>query len=600
MRDEDPEGLRFFTISNAVVFVVGPLLGSMVLRDVFMTGGPTFSTAIPFLGALAFSGVLWALKLKLPSKRENSLYALAVIIVIGILLYSFTPLGAYVRSMGGGIFDITQYNTPLDRTIAEQGAAATTFGSDIGFVSDTYDGVSSTILSPIVAVLGTSSPTLMNNIANSLSAVLSFVLSIFSIITNLVLALFVGIVNMFLGTNVPFTPLTNSFLLFWIFAFCIAAIYALWKFVKKEDDLSFLWFLAVIMPPLLVGLLKAKYTIYAGVLLAISIGFTFSAADDLLKSDAFKKLLKNEELLNAAAKWLLVIAGFLVLYQFIYHGLAPSLVFGATQQLYQNDPAALQPKFQAMCQASNDSTVCAAAADPMGYASNSTNDQYNDDLCALSIYSNYSYLANPNIAPTWESQAVQVRCQRIADYWISSMEWIRNNPEAGARITSWWDYGHWINFFGQRNAVVRNEHASHDMIGQVAEGIPDSTPDELKSWMLAHGSKYALFDMELIIVRQPARRQVRGVELPLMRTISPDVSRSPGESQCEADHLWETVMVSQNPCVISSLTNKTGLLAYKMYYDIFQTDASGNPVFDSNGAPIVLDSVYQPYYASDA
>ncbi len=600
LRDEDSDSLRFFTISNAIVFVVGPLLGSTILRDIFMNGAPTLGTVIPFLGALAFSGILWALKLKLPSKRDTTFLALGTIIVIGLLLYSFTPVGAYVRNLGSGIFGITQYNSPLDRTIAEQGAASTAFGPDIGFVSDTYDGVALTILSPLTAVLGASSPTLMNNIIGSFAAGLSVVFVLFSFITNLLLALFIGLVNLFLGTNATFTPLANSFLLFWIFAFCLAAIYAAWKFVKKEDDLSFLWFLAVIVPPLVVGLLKAKYTIYAGVLLAISIGFTFSAADDLLKSDALKRLLKNEEMIKSAAKWLMIIAGLVVVFQFIYHGLAPSLVFGAAQQLYQNNPTALQSKFQAMCQVSNDTTVCAAAANPMGYASNSTNNQYNYNLCALSIFSNYSYLANPNAAPTWESQAVEVRCQRITDYWISSMEWIRNNTEPGARITSWWDYGHWINFFGQRNAVVRNEHASHDMIGQVAEGYTESTPEELKSWMLAHDSKYALFDIELLMSGNQLGGKYGALNyLACAQVNLTNVSRSPGESQCEADHLWETVMVSQTPCTISSLTNKTGLLAYKMYYDIFQMDSEGNPVFDSSGAPIVIDTVYQPYYTPD-
>jgi asparagine N-glycosylation enzyme membrane subunit Stt3 len=600
LRDDDPDGLRSFTISNAIVFVIGPLFGSMILRDIFSSGSPTLSMVVPFLAALGFSGLLWALKLKLPAKREIAVMALGVVIIVGLFVFMFTPIGAYIRSEGVSAFGITQYNTPLDRTIAEQGGAPDSFGGEIGFVSDTYDGVSATILSPITAILSTSSPALTTSIVSLCATALSDIFWIFSAISNLLLAIFVGVVNVFLGTSVSFAPKTNSFLLFWLFAFCVAAIYGAWKFVKKEDDSSFILFLAMIMPPLVVGLIKAKYTIYSGVLFAISIGFTFSVIDRFLKDDVLGKLLKDEEA-KSASKWILIaVAAILVLAQFTYHGFAPSLIFGATQQLYQNDPLALQPKLQAFCQQSNDTEVCAAAADPMGYASNGTNKQYSSKLCALSIYSNYSFVANPGTAPPVEYQAVSMRCQRITDYWISSMEWLKNSTEPGARIVSWWDYGHWINFFGDRNAVVRNEHASHEMIGDVADAYLDSTPEELKSWMNAHSVRYALFDIELLMGGNQFGGKYGALNyLSCAHHDLTNVSLSPGESQCEADHLWETVMVSQNPCAISSLTNKTGFLAYKMYYDIFQKGPDGKPVYTSTGRPVVMQSVYQPYYTSD-
>ena len=356
-------------------------------------------------------------------------------------------------------------------------------------------------------------------------------------------------------------------------------------------------FLSIIMPPLVVGLLKAKYTIYAGVMLAIAIGFTLSAADDLL-SERFKALIKdagNEKI----SLGLLVLAALLVL-QFVYHGMAPSLLLGAFQTLYQNNPAALAPKFQAMCTASNDSEVCAAAANPMGYASNGTNSQYSEKLCDLSIFSNYSYLNDTSNAPPWEVEAVSYRCQRLADYWVSSMEWIRNSTPNGSRIMSWWDYGHWINFFGQRNAVIRNEQASQLMIGEVAYEYLDGTPEELASYMKNDSIGYALFDIELISSGSQLGGKYGALNyLACAYLNQTDVTRAPGESQCEADHLWETIFVSQNPCTISTISNKTGLLAYKMYYDVFKKDVNGQVVLDSNGMPIILDTVYQPYYTTD-
>jgi hypothetical protein len=146
------------------------------------------------------------------------------------------------------------------------------------------------------------------------------------------------------------------------------------------------------------------------------------------------------------------------------------------------------------------------------------------------------------------------------------MEWVRDNTEPGARITSWWDYGHWINYFGERNAVIRNEHASHVMIGDVAHGYLDATPEELKTWMEAHGSEYALFDMELVSGGGSLGGKYSALNyLSCARDNLTSVETPPGSSQCEADHLWETVFATGNPCTISPLTGKMGFTAYKMY-----------------------------------
>ena len=600
LRDKDSEGLRFFALSNAIVFIIGPLLGSMVLKDIFEVGHPTLSAVVPFLAALAFTGVLWAIKLKLPYKLETAAMVLAVILIAGLLVYAFTPVGDYIRNEGKSAFDIAQFNTVLDRTIAEQGTAPTSFGSDMGFFGDTYDNIAATLLTPVTIVLNVSSPALSSSLTGILSLLLSGIFAVFSFISNLVLAGFVAAVNLSLGTVVQYTNLDNSLLLFWVFAFLLAMVYCAWRFANKKDDALFVFFLAIVMPPLVVGLIKAKYTIYASVLLAIAVGFIFGVADDLISSDEFAKLVNDKKLVKNASVTLLAIAAVFVLIQFAEHGFAPALLLGAFQTLYQNNPVALQAKFQSLCLTSNDSDVCAAAKDPMGYASNSTNNQYNLKLCELSIFSNYSYVSDPTNAPAWESTVAAMRCQRLEDYWVSSMEWIKDNTPPGSRIVSWWDYGHWINFFGQRNAVIRNEHASHEMIGEVADGYLDSTPGELKDWMKAHSAEYALFDIELLMTGDAFGGKYGALNyLACAQNNETDVSQAPSESQCESDHLWETVMVSQNPCTISQLTNKTGFLAYKMYFDMFKTGPDGKVLYDSSGAPIVKDTIYEPYYPSE-
>jgi len=549
-RDDDTKELNHLLLSNSIVFLIGPLIGSAFLKAYFETGALSFSLAVASAIPLLFAGVLIFIKQKVP-QRTNQTAILGALIIIGLALYAFTPIGDLVKNVGRAGFEIAKYNAPLDRTIAEQGTAGADFGSQIGFIGQSYS------LPPVLD-------------AGSLINTIMFIVMLpFSFAANILLSLFVGITNLFLGTDVAFEDKDVSILLFWTVLFLAGSIYALWRFYKKSDDALPLFLLAIVMPPLVVGLIKAKYTIYAGVLLAVAIGFTLGQARSI--ADAY---MKDEKLKSSAYKGLLALGAILVILQFINMGFAPSLLWGSFQTLYQNDPAALGPKLTEFCAAGADSAVCDAAKDPVGYASKGTNFQYDTKLCMLSMlssYQSYKYMydgnaSNDALIPSLEASAASFRCQRISDYWIDSMEWIRDNTENGSRVTSWWDYGHWINYFGLRNAVIRNEHASHQMIGDVAHGYTDASPDEFKAWMKAHDSKYALFDIELVYGGGSLGGKYGALNyLSCARDNETSVAKAPGESLCEAEHLWEEVFVSRNPCTISTLTNRTGLTAYKIY-----------------------------------
>jgi asparagine N-glycosylation enzyme membrane subunit Stt3 len=543
LRDDDPKELKWILTSNAVMAAIGPLLGSAILKDVFQFGAPGLSMVVPFVTALAFTGVLYVMKMKLSDKSQATM-ALGAILLVGLLVYSLTPIGDYVKNIARSGFGIAQYNDPLDRTIAEQGLAASSYDGTIGFISTSF-----------------SLPPQLDSVGSLISIIMFVVLLPFTVLTNTILTLFVSVVNVFLSTSVEFTPKEVSLLLLWTFLFWVVAAVSIWRFVKKEEDLMALFLIAIVMPPLVVGLIKAKYTIYAGVLLAMALGFSLGYLGITLP-----RLLKDEKILGNVLKGILYLGIILAILQFSYQGFVPSLAWGSFQTLYQNDPSALAGKFGTFCRQSNDSEVCAAAADPVAYASQGTNFQYNYKLCLLSIFSQYSFLQNPAAAPPWESQSAYFRCQRISEYWIDSMEWIKNNTEPGARVTSWWDYGHWINYFGDRNAVIRNEHLSQSMIGAVADGYISATPDELRTWMLAHDSKYALFDIELVSGGGSLGGKYGALNyLACAYNNKTTVAQQPGESACESDQLWETVVVSQNPCTISNLTGKTGFIAYKVY-----------------------------------
>jgi asparagine N-glycosylation enzyme membrane subunit Stt3 len=95
-------------------------------------------------------------------------------------------------------------------------------------------------------------------------------------------------------------------------------------------------------------------------------------------------------------------------------------------------------------------------------------------------------------------------CNTIPQYWLNSMTWIRNNVGPSApRVLAWWDYGDWINWFGNSNAVLRGDNsvASEDY-AVAAEYVMGSkagyTPQSLASYMTANQTRYVLFDQDLI------------------------------------------------------------------------------------------------------
>ncbi len=578
LRDSDGSELRQLLTLNAVVFVIGPLIGSSILKDVFANGSPSLFIVVPCLLCLALVAVLYALKQKLPD-RSNATMALAAIVVVGLLVFAATPLGDMVKQVAEAGFSIAQYNAPLDRTIAEQGGASTAFDSQLGIIA---------------AVFNQPGSSGQNMFSQLFGYILWLVFLPFTAVANIILSISVSFLNFVLGTGVSIAPLDNSIMLFWIIAFMASLAWSLWKFSKKEEDALFLLFMAIVMPPFIVGIVKAKYTIYAGVMLAVAIGFTLEPASKFVAwlSEWLSKE-PNRELMKKQAYYLMLIIGaVLVILQFAYANFASSLATSSLQPLYQNDPMALASKFKAFCSTSNDSVVCAAAADPPGYAAKGTNYQYSYELCLASVYSNFTYLSNPGAAPSWEPQAAYFRCQRISDYWIDSMEWLRYNTPNGSRIVSWWDYGHWINYFGLRNAVIRNEHLSHEMIGEVAHDYIDGTPQDLISFMKSHDIRYALFDMELISGGGQLGGKYGALNyLSCARDNQTDVSKAPGSSQCEANHLWETIFISSQPCTISSISNRSGVIAYEMYQDIYTAGADGRPVF--------VGTFYSPTYLPD-
>lgn len=553
LRDKDENELKFILTWSSIIFV-GLFFGSL-LKFLFAGEGISYSSLAQAMTPIAYCALLYFAKKYFAKDQatqfNRSAMLLVAIAIVCLLAAGFTPIGSYIINLGKAGFDVAGYSSPLTRTIAEQGLAPSDFSDQMGFVAETPDDIAGMIVNPLKWLLGDTSP-VVAGIANIFSLILTIIFVPFSLLVNLVFQISVSLINSFLSTKVEFGVKSNSFFLFWIFAFFSAVLYSAYKFFRKEETNStfMLLFFAFILP-LIVGVIKAKYEIYALFLMSIMIGFSLSTFD-----------------LERFSKYRKYLVGFAVavgLLQFFYGGIAPSLLYSSTVTLYQNNPMALSAKFQNFCTLTNDSEVCAAAADPMGYASMGTNYQYNSKLCTLSVISDPT-----KPAPAWEAFAASFRCQRISSYWTDSMEWIGKNTPNGSRITSWWDYGHWINYFGERNTVLRNEHASHTMIGAVAQGYLSATPEELRQYMISHDSDYALFDAELILGQNDLGAKYGALNyLSCAYENKTDVSTPPGGSVCEANQLWERIYVTTTPCTISNLTRKIGVTGYVMNFGSF-------------------------------
>ena len=564
LKGEDASELRGLAENNAIMFLVGGVLGSMLVKGIFYNAALSFGTVIPMFIAVAVAGVMYIVRDKV-AERKTRHGILAALVLVGLVLFLLTPLGNVVRQVGRSGIGVATFNDPLDRTIAEQNVASPDFSGEFGFVAVAYP-----------------------------SGLIASAFGITSDLVNFMLSVMVGIINWALNSDVGFSARDNSLLLLWVALFVAALVYSFYRQLKSEQAPSLL-FAALIFPPLLVGLIKAKYTIYAGFLIAAVIAFIFGEAEDLLgrlAKNMGKDDAEKSEYVSYGYYCLAIIAGLLVILQFTASsgGIAPALLTSSFTTRFQDNPTAVAPKLQSICDTLTsknvsessicqqyssagvplctvyDPPVCDVASDPMKYADGGTNSQYSTKLCYYSLISD---IMNPK---SEEVMAANFRCQRINGYWIESMEWIRNNTEDGARITSWWDYGHWENFFGQRNAVIRNDqHVSPAMVGEVAHDYIDGTPEDLAAFMRSKGSKYALFDMELISGGGGFGGKYGALNyLSCARDNDTNVSMQPTMSQCEADHMWEVIFVPKDTtgraCTISKAGNKTGVLAYKAYW----------------------------------
>ena len=129
----------------------------------------------------------------------------------------------------------------------------------------------------------------------------------------------------------------------------------------------------------------------------------------------------------------------------------------------------------------------------------------NSYLSAISAAAIYSSASSPAQACSQLQNndiGYTLYCNTIQPYWLNAMAWLRQNVGPNApRVLAWWDYGDWINWFGNSNAFLRGDNANaiedyataaHYVLG---DRFP---PSALANFMNTNQSKYVLFDQDLI------------------------------------------------------------------------------------------------------
>ena len=539
---------RDFLILNGIV-AVGPILANILQATyssgAFALGGISGGAMLGLFSVLAFAVALQLIREKI-TDPETATYALGGLLLVGLAVVAFTPVGTAITSLASSSLGIAKYTAPLHKTIAEQGIAGAEFQGTLGFAGMVFDGW------------------------------LAMLFALPSAVVNMVMGIAVWFVNSAFNAGITYTEKTNSMMLVIFFLAILAVLHSLYRKFEFKDWRLPLLFLALIFPISIVGMLKTKYTIYLGFATAAALGVVFGEAFDVAEMRTKKmQEVDREKTMKYAFMGLVLLGAVFAYFQFTaVGGLGKSLLATSFQERYQDDPMGAQSKLRAVCaqfdpMGVSSDPICLASRDPVGFANLGINYQYDPNVCA------YSLLNNPSSVGTDEAISIQYRCMmRLDDYWVDVMEWMNKNTPENARFTSWWDYGHWTNYFAQRNTVLRNEHASLEMIGDVASGFLYGTPEELKSFMLAHDSKYVFFDQEILgQIRSDGKMTFGGKYgalnyLSCSRNNETNLNQNPGDSYCEFEHLWEQVYVPSGTqaqeCTVSSLSGKKGVVGFSL------------------------------------
>ncbi|MDE1832811.1 MAG: hypothetical protein KGH58_00125 [Candidatus Micrarchaeota archaeon] len=213
-------------------------------------------------------------------------------------------------------------------------------------------------------------------------------------------------------------------------------------------------------------------------------------------------------------------------------------------------------------------------------------------------------------------------CNQVQGYWVQATAWMRQNVGPYApRILAWWDYGDWINWFGNSNAVLRGDNAyAQEDYGTAANFVLgpsyNYSPQTLANYMNTNQTKYVLFDQDLISKWQAldflacvnVNATSRAFAIGQGALQNPPVPYMLGNSNCEINHDPQFALVpyaalvpqsgiQQNINTYCSISNATNVYARAFLVNGNSLEnqtvcVSTNP--DKNGVLKVYDTAGRP------
>lgn len=572
--------MPFIAISSLLVAGGACALAVEVVYENGIAGLPNLMSGaflLPLAGLAAAFAIEYANQQGIPAQRKYVLAGAAVAAALLVLILP-NPLGAYAKGTVSEYVGQAGFSFPLDRTIAEQNLAGSNFQNEIGF------------LALVPSSLIEKSPVgLQQNVANIVYSALSLIAGVFTPIFNFLLTSSTFVFNKFLGLSI--TPVAKDPSLLFVFML-IALVGLAWDALvrnRRESASVALLLLLLLLPISFIGMNKVKYGMFVGI---VAIAAATVALCELERAAGWLSRKMKAKGAEGAIFAAFSVAIFLLAYAQV--ALPPvypdssgetfsimpdsyvAVIFSKSfEGRYQDNPAAAMPRLASACESLRaagyyDEEICSAAYNES--FADTIDSQYNSKVCIV------SQLAMPELFPnasSFESQKASVeaktaanyRCNRLAPYWVDSMEWISKNLDSGERTTSWWDYGHWINYFGDRKTVLRNEHASRGMIGRVAHDFLIGSNQDLRDSMNYFDSRYVLFDVEIIGGETFGGKYGALNYLGCAHEGETSVRQQQGTSECEFEHSPERIVVpkqqtASTTCVISESQQRTGVYAY--------------------------------------
>ena len=290
----------------------------------------------------------------------------------------------------------------------------------------------------------------------------------------------------------------------------LSSLAILYSVFYRDSELGLL-FAMMIFPVSYVGLNKSKYMLHASFMIGVAATMLFGELDKLLRNFLKKEFGEDMQKWGVFGVALLVLAGELFIYP-ATSGPGPLVdVVGG----------AIDPKYE-----------------------------LKDPAYSLDMGRNCSLLMEDQ-----KSISYYLFCSRIPGYWRDSMDWIKENVGENERVISWWDYGHWINYWGQKKCLTRNDHSHEDMDLEVADKFVSNTPEALREYMIAHQAKYVMFDQDLIgkwgalNFLSCVYNNETNMSFAYSEGKKYNVLYQLGTSECEKEHNFERILVPVEPTI---------------------------------------------------